>query len=399
MTEVAEAESLILGRMPRWPSQAVDIGTAVGHVLAEVVRAERDQPPFDRVTMDGIAVGYADWAAGRRRFHSTGTQAAGAPALRIARPGDCVRVMTGALRPDGADTVIPVERLTIRGPEMDVAEDAPVTARQFIHVRGSDGRAGDRVLEPGASLGPTEIAVLASAGCAQVAVAKRPRVAAVSTGDELVGVDEPLAPYQIRSCNDLAIEASLRGANLADVTRARLKDDPEALLVAIRQLHAEHDVLILSGGVSMGVFDFVPAVLESLGAEIVFHRINQKPGRPMWFGLSREGKPIFALPGNPVSTLVCMTRYVLPAMRHAAGRTAAAQERVQLADGVEGPRGMTYFLPVKLHWSDDGAALAEPRPTNTSGDFASLAGTDGVIELPPGPPRHAAGTVAPLYRW
>jgi len=287
----------------------------------------------------------------------------------------------------------------VQGFEAAVAADAPVAARQFIHARGSDGRAGEALLAPGIRLGPAEIAVLASAGKARVAVAATPRIAAVSTGDELVGPDEPIEPFQIRSSNDLAIEASLRRADLGRVTRARLKDDPDVLLEAIGRLHATHDVLILSGGVSMGQFDFVPAVLESLGAEIVFHRINQKPGRPMWFGLSRARKPIFALPGNPVSTLVCMTRYVLPALRHAAGLASAPPERVRLAAAVEGPERLTYFLPVKLAWSDDGVAEALPRPTNTSGDFISLAHTDGFVELPPGRAQREAGTVARLFRW
>jgi molybdopterin molybdotransferase len=397
MIEVAEAEALILERMPRWPAETVAVNDAVGRVLAETVRAERDQPPFDRVTMDGIAIAYADWATGLRRFRVIGTQAAGAPAMRLAA-GECVRIMTGALCPAGADAVIPVERLEISASEAAVADDAVVTLRQFLHAQGSDGRAGDALLAPGARLGPAEIAVLASAGKARVAVTKFARVAAVSTGDELVGPDDPIAPFQIRSCNDVAIEASLRGANLAEVTRARLKDDPDQLLAAIRQLHEANDVLILSGGVSMGDFDFVPAVLKSLGASIVFHRINQKPGRPMWFGVSRDGKPIFALPGNPVSTLACLTRYVLPAMRHAAGLAPTAPEWVQLADGVSAPKGMTYFLPVALRWSTNGIELAEPRPTNTSGDFVSLAGTDGFVEL--GHDRaYRTGDAARLFRW
>jgi molybdopterin molybdotransferase len=138
-------------------------------------------------------------------------------------------------------------------------------------------------------------------------------------------------------------------------------------------------------------------VLKSLGAELVFHRIRQKPGRPMWFGVSGAQKPIFALPGNPVSTLVCLTRYVAPALRCSAGLPDARPERVRLTERVEGPADFTYFLPVKLSSSDEGVALAEPRPTNTSGDFVSLAGTDGFVELPAG--THDAGTVARLFRW
>jgi molybdopterin molybdotransferase len=304
--------------------------------------------------------------------------------------------MTGAACPDGADTIVPVERLEVQGDAVVVTASA-VTARQFIHARGSDGRRGDVLLAPGVRLGPAEIAVLASAGRADASVAVVPRVAAVSTGDELVAPGEPVAPHQIRSSNDYAIAASLQRCALATITRVRLKDDPDTMLAAVRSLHESHDALILSGGVSMGEFDFVPGVMKSLGAELVFHRIRQKPGRPMWFGVSSARKPIFALPGNPVSTLVCLTRYVAPALRYSAGAPDAPPERVRLTERVVGPADLTYFLPVKLGSSSEGVALAEPRPTNTSGDFVSLAGTDGFVELPPG--THAAGTVARLYRW
>jgi molybdopterin molybdotransferase len=396
MTEVADAESLIRARMPRWPAETIRLDRCGARVLAEAIHAERDEPPFDRATMDGIAIAHADWASGVRRFRILGVQAAGAPPVALARSGDCVRIMTGAACPPGADTIVPVERLEIQGTEATI-NAREVNARQFIHARGSDGRRGALLLAPGVRLGPAEIAVLAGAGRAEASVAIVPRIAAVSTGDELVDPGEPVEPFQIRSSNDFAIEASLHRSGLARITRMRLKDDPTTMLAAVRSLHESHDALILSGGVSMGEFDFVPAVLKSLGAELVFHRIRQKPGRPMWFGVSGTGKPIFALPGNPVSTLVCLTRYVAPALRYSAGLPDAAPERVRLTERVAGPADFTYFLPVKLSSSDEGVALAEPRPTNTSGDFVSLAGTDGFVELRAG--THEAGTVARLFRW
>jgi molybdopterin molybdotransferase len=214
-----------------------------------------------------------------------------------------------------------------------------------------------------------------------------------------VDVDEPVAPYQIRSSNDRAIEASLTRSKLARVTRARLPDDASALRTAISQLDAQADALVLSGGVSMGQFDFVPRVLEELGAKLVFHRIRQRPGKPMWFGLSARGKPIFALPGNPVSTLVCATRYLLPALRAAAGLAAAGKELVELAAPVEASADLTVFMPVTLSWSSAGTARATPRPTNTSGDFTALAGTEGFVELAAQNRPHPAGTAARLFRW
>jgi molybdopterin molybdotransferase len=399
MIEVAAAEALILAHMPRFPARIEPLAACGGRVLAEDVTAERDQPPFDRVTMDGIAVAFRDWSAGRRAFEVVGTQAAGAAPL-AAGVGQCVEVMTGTPLPAGTDTVIPVERLERAGTAATVAADATVGNGQFVHRRASDRTAGTVVLTAGTRLGPPEIAVLAGAGRASALVTELPRVAVISTGDELVDAGKPITEHQIRSTNDRAIEASLAQHRLGLVTRARLRDDANALAVAIDRLDNELDALVLSGGVSMGQFDFVPAVLEELGAKLVFHRIEQRPGRPMWFGVSARDKPIFALPGNPVSTLVCATRYLLPALRAASGLTPTPPEHVALAAPVEGSPTLTLFTPVTLSWSPEtGTTLATPRPTNTSGDFVALASTAGIVELAAKRGTYAAGTVARLFRW
>jgi molybdopterin molybdotransferase len=400
MTDVAEAERLIAERMPRRPIVQLPIQSVAGHILAEPITAERDQPPFDRVTMDGIAIASAAWASGRRSFSIEGIQAAGAAATTCSALDSCIRVMTGAVRPEGTDAVIPIERIRIDSETAAVDDNAVVTPGRFIHGQGSDRRRGDTVLEPGIRIGPAEIAVLASAGRAQVATAAVPRIAIISTGDELVAVDAPaIAPYQIRSSNDLAIAAGVERLGLGECQRILLPDDPKTILKQVLRLHDASDILILSGGVSMGDFDFVPAVLEQLGSTLVFHRIEQKPGRPMWFGISGAGKPIFALPGNPVSTLLCMTRYVVPALRLALGCPPATPEYARLSEPVEGPAKFTYFVPVRLRWNNDGGEIAEPRPTNTSGDFASLAATDGFIELASGRGHHPAGTAGRIFRW
>ena len=399
MTEVAEAEALILERMVRLPAAEASLNDCAGAVLREHVRAERDQPPFDRVTMDGIALDYDAWQAGRRRYRIVGVQGAGAPALSIASPGECVEIMTGAMLPGGTDTVIPVERLAVADGEAHVQTSAIVSRRQFIHPRGSDRTAGSRLLNRGQRIGPAEIAVLAGAGRVSVRVSKPPRVAVVSTGDELVDVGQPIQPYQIRSSNDRAIEAALVRRFRARVTRSSLKDDPAEILESIARLHDENDMVILTGGVSMGKYDFVPGVLEKLGVELVFHRIEQRPGRPMWFGISQASKPVFALPGNPVSTLVCLVRYVVPAIDRAMGTEPVTEEWVRLAAEVQFAADLACFLPVVLRADPAGARQAEPRPTNTSGDFAALAGTDGFIELPREASNFPAGSSARLFRW
>jgi molybdopterin molybdotransferase len=399
MTTVADAENFIRSHVPRFPARHEPLAACAGRVLAENIAAERDQPPFDRVTMDGIAIAYRDWAEGVRAFEFGGTQAAGAAPLALTAPRQCIEVMTGTPLPSGADTVIPVERTARDGRTVTVAADAAVREHQFVHDRGSDRLAGSVVLRAGTRLNAPEIAVLAGAGYASALVTELPRVAVISTGDELVEAGKPIAAHQIRSTNDRAIEASLMQHRLAHVTRARLRDDANSLAVAIDRLDTELDVLVLSGGVSMGQFDFVPSVLEELGAKLVFHRIEQRPGKPMWFGVSARGKPIFALPGNPVSTLVCATRYLLPALRDASGAMPAPPEFVELTAPVEASPTLTYFVPVKLHSSERGTMLADPQPTNTSGDFVALAGTDGFVELAALRGSHPKGTAARLFRW
>jgi molybdopterin molybdotransferase len=294
---------------------------------------------------------------------------------------------------------VPVERVRRSGRSAEIAADAVVAAEQFVHRRASDRPQGSLCLSAGTRLGPPEIAVLAGAGRATALVAELPRVAVISTGDELVEAGLPVAPHQIRSTNDRAVEASLVQHRLGLVTRARLRDDANALASAIDRLDSELDVLVLSGGISMGKFDFVPSVLTELGAKLVLKGVQQRPGRPMWFGVSARGKPIFALPGNPVSTLVCATRYVLPALRHASGLTPAPPELVEITAPVEASPTLTLFVPVTLSSSERATLLAMPRPTNTSGDFVTLGGTDGFVELAAKRGSYPTGTVARLFRW
>jgi len=399
VTDVADAESLILDRIGRLPSESIALDAAAGRVLRQTVTAERDQPPFDRVTMDGIAIAFRDWESGIRDYTAIGVQAAGAPALELTGSGQCVEIMTGAMLPAGADTIIPVERIWREGELVHVEVTLDVTAHQFIHARGSDRPQGSALLAAGVRLGPPEIAILAAAGLAEVEVAVSPRVAVISTGDELVEPGEPVAPQQIRSSNDRAIAAALTRHCSAIVTRALLKDEREQLLARIHELHDANDALILSGGVSMGQFDLVPGVLAELGVALVFHKIEQRPGRPMWFGISGDAKPVFALPGNPVSTLVCLYRYVLPALSRALGLPPAEPEWVRLADEVVFKPDLTYFLPVTISATSGNDMVAWPRPTNTSGDFVSLANTAGFIELPRGTDRYPRYYAARHFRW
>jgi molybdopterin molybdotransferase len=399
MVTPAEAEALIRQNLVCLPVESLPLPQCMGAVLRENVYAERDQPPFDRVAMDGIAIDSTAWKAGRRKFRVEGLQAAGDPNRKLAASDDCLEVMTGAVLPQGCDTVIPTEQLELIGELAQVRTETDVRCGQNVHKRASDGRQGDLLLEAGALLRAPEIAVAASAGMSRIRVSSQPTILVVSTGNELVEPGDPILDHQIRRSNSYGVAAALRQRGFLRVADDHLPDEMATLLERLRLHLHTHDVLILSGGVSMGRYDLVPKALEELGVRLVFHRIAQRPGRPMWFGITEGGPAVFALPGNPVSTLVCLVRYVLPALYQAMGLREQRSERIAIAEAVEFKASLTSFLPVSVEYDDWGRPWAVPRPTNGSGDFSSLAGTDGFVELPPGPNVWPKGFVTRIYRW
>jgi molybdopterin molybdotransferase len=397
--DVAEAEALIAAVMPDFGGESVALAAAAGQILHQTITAERDQPPFDRATMDGIAVAAAALTNDLRQLRIAGVQAAGQAAQTLSSVDECFEVMTGAVMPTGTDAVIPVERITVNKGIAALETGYQANAGQFVHRRASDHAQGDLLLEPGTFINGPVMAVLTAAGSARVEIARQPRIAIVSTGDELVDVGTAIADFQIRSSNDRAIETCLHQRGFLNTVRNHLPDDPDALRRHIGELHEQNDLLILSGGVSMGKYDYVPAILDELGVRVVFHKILQRPGLPMWFGVSEAGKPVFALPGNPVSTIVCCVRYILPALMRVAGVRDPAPSTALLTEAVDFKPDLSWFLPVKIAISTAGLQLATPRPTNTSGDFIGLRDTDGFVELTRGRDHYPAGFAANLYRW
>ncbi len=392
------AEEAINSRLTCLPIESLPLAQCVGGTLRENIYAERDQPPFDRVSMDGIAVDSESLRRGLRRFRIQATQGAGSPALKLATD-EAIEVMTGAVLPHASDCVVPVEQYDVTDGYASLKANVVSTPYHNVHRRGTDGRQGALLLQSGTLLRPPEIAVAASAGMARVRVSSQPAVMVVSTGDELIEPGDPISDYQVRRSNAYAVAATLRRRGFARVGDDHLLDD-EAMLHERLALHlTTHEVLILSGGVSMGKFDLVPKVLTRLGVEEVFHNIAQRPGKPMWFGIGPQGQAVFGLPGNPVSTLVCLSRYVIPAIAEAMGTRRSAPERLALAAPVTFQHSLTYFLPVTLEHDEWGRPWAHPRPPNGSGDFLSLAGTDGFVELPPGPNTYAKGFVTSMFRW
>jgi molybdopterin molybdotransferase len=397
LLSVAEAEQRIHAHMPSFGTERVALNAVTGRVLRQSVQAERDQPPFDRVMMDGIAI--AARTGTLYSFRRAGLALAGMAEQGLDDPAACIEVTTGAMLPRGCDSVVPIEQTRRDGERFVLSGGYEPTPGQFIHPRGADCREGELLLRSGTRIRSPEVAVLAANGVAQLEVAKRPSVTIVATGDELREVDQALAPGQIRRSNDRALAAALATRGFDDVERTWLPDDLNIATQVLAGLLATRQVLVLSGGVSVGQRDFVPAALHALGVQEVLHGIAQRPGKPMWFGIGPQGQVIFALPGNPVSALVCAVRYLLPALEHAIGLTAAAPVKVVLADAAATHPSLTCFVPVDVQHDDHGRAMARPQPSLTSGDFSSLPQTHGVVELAPAAGAAPAGTVAVLHRW
>ncbi|MDO7887529.1 molybdopterin molybdotransferase MoeA [Hymenobacter cheonanensis] len=402
MLSVEDATRQVLATAHLLPIETVPLALAVGRVLRQTVVADRDFPPYPRVTMDGIALRYSSLAAGQTTFPIERTQLAGAVPVPLASPQAAVEIMTGAVLPPGTDTVIryedldfsdaPSRQATVRVP--------PPRPGHNVHAQGSDQPAGTQLLAPGLLLSPAEIAVAATVGAATLAVTRRPRLAVVSTGDEIVDIEATPLPHQIRRSNGPMLCAALALAG-CESQEFHLIDDLANLKAELPALLAGFDAVLLSGGVSKGQADFLPQALREVGVTEIFHRVAQRPGQPFWFGQVLGGAVIFALPGNPVATFANYYRYVQPWLRQCQGLPAGARQPVvaELASPVEFKPALTYFLAVRLESAPDGRLLAHPAPTAGSGDLAGLLAADGLLELAAGQTQFAAGTAWPVWRY
>ncbi len=400
MLTPAEAEKLMLGALVPFPAEDCALAAVHGRVLRAELRADRDLPPFDRVTLDGYALRTAALAGGQRTFRIEATQAAGMRPFKLGpAPDACVEIMTGAVLPTGADCVVPYEETENSGAKMNLRPGATWSNGRAVHRRGSDHHAGEVIVKAGTRITGREIAVAAAIGATTLPVTRVPNIAVVATGDELVEIGDAVAPHQIRRSNDYALRAALGLAGYPRVERFHLHDMRHEIEHMLWHIIAEFDVILITGGVSKGKFDFLPAELDAQGVRKIFHGVAQRPGKPLWFGLNPDGKPVFALPGNPVSAYTCLHRYVLPALAHASGLPLAAPRQAALAESVSFLPPLAYFLPVRIASGERGELLATPDPSNTSGDFAGLVGTDGFVELPAGQAEFPAGYVAPFRPW
>ena len=399
MISVKEAFSTILDRVAALPSVTCALEQAAGRTLRQQVVADRDLPPYDRVMMDGIAASSEAFSGeGTVRLRVLGQQLAGAPPQKLPDVSGCLEVATGAVRPEGADLIIPVEEIQLTDGVVEVAASFEPVPGRYVHREGSDCKAGHILLVEGDVLGAKEIAVAASCGAAEVQVSALPQVAIVSTGDELVDVAETPLPHQIRRSNSHSLAAALQISGLGTSQLVHFPDDPDAVRSGLSEILPTSDTVILSGGVSKGRKDYLPQALAELGVEKVFHWVAQRPGKPFWFGIGPGGQPVFALPGNPLSALTCFHRYVAPALRKMAGQVLREPLMHVLGQGFTFKPPLTCFLPVRLE-NGNATVQAIPDPAGNSGDFAGILGTDGFVELSREPSVFSAGESVPFWPW
>jgi molybdopterin molybdotransferase len=390
---VTEAADIIFSNLHKPGIEKIPLQQSVNRVLAEVIKADRDFPPFDRVSMDGIAIKSQALKEGIKNFPVEFVQAAGSPQSNLGSGMNCVEVMTGAILPENSDTVIKYEDLEIKDDIAHLVIDK-VDAGQNVHRKGIDCRENDVLLEPGMLLSAAEVALLASVGKTDVQVLKMPKTALISSGNELVDVKDVPLLHQIRRSNTYAIEAGMRLLNW-NASHFHFPDDKSVLLDSLSKVLNDHDVLILSGGVSKGKFDFIPKVLEELGVKKLFHQVNQRPGKPFWFGASEQGKTVFALPGNPVSTYMCFYRYVKPWILRSLGIQRRDLSASLATDFTFAPN-LSYFLQVEVR-TQDGKLQAYPQAGGGSGDFVNLKNVTGFLELPAEQTQFKAGEVFPYF--
>lgn len=356
----------------RIPSiEIVELKSALGRVLAQEIRADRDYPPFDRAARDGFAVRSADCQQAGATLGVIGEVAAGAGFRGSVGAGECMRIMTGAGVPRGADAVVMVEQ-TRGGETGTVVIERGATAGMNFAPRGSEARKGDILLKAASRIGDAESAVAAQAGCAELRVYRKPRVAILATGSEIVDVHATPDEFEIRNSNGASLDAQVRLAGGEGITLGSAADDTEVLRQGIER-GLQEDMLVISGGVSAGKYDLVEPVLQDLGARFIFDAVEIRPGRPAVFAIC-QGKPVFGLPGNPVSTLVTFELFAAPAVDILGGTEPrnVPLMKAKLGVPVELHAALAHFLPARLEWPG-GEATVQALPWQGSGDIATVA--------------------------
>lgn len=397
MISTTEATRIIADNAVKFQKKKVPLLECSAKMVAENSYADRDFPPYERVTMDGIAIKASSWTKGVRNYEIERLQPAGSIRTKLQGDDNAIEIMTGAILPENTDAVIQYEEIEImekEGKRIASIQSSQVVPYQNVHRMGEDRKAGELLIPEGTIIAAPEIGVMASAGMWEVLVYDIPHVAIISTGDELVEVNEVPEAHQIRKSNVYSIQTELTGLGIVSEL-FHLLDSKDALFQSLQSIMKEYPVLILSGGVSKGKLDYVPGVLEALGIKKFFHGVKQRPGKPFWFGRSGDNT-VFALPGNPVSTFMCFQRYVKMWFERCLS-VSPKRFYAGLTEDILFKPELTYFLQVKIHVTPHGKIEAAPVAGHGSGDLANMLQADGFLELPPGQPQFRAGDSFPLH--
>ena len=394
MPSYQEARAIIaercraLGHAPA--TEILDVKDAVGRVLAQEIRADRDYPPFDRAARDGFAVRSADCQSAGVSLRVIGEVATGAEFAGRLEAGECVQIMTGAPVPEGADAVVMIEQTHSGTAKDEVFIDRTAAPGMNFVPRASESRKGDVLLRAGARIGAAEGSVAAQVGCTHLMVYRKPRVAILSTGDEVVEIGAQPGAHEIRNSNSFSLAAQAVGAGTEAVPLGNAADRSEEIRASILR-GLQEDALIISGGVSAGKYDLVEPVLRELGAEFFFDSVEIRPGRPAVFAVCRK-KPVFGLPGNPVSTMVTFELLVTPALDILGGAEPRPLPllKAKLRSAVEQRAALTHFLPARIEWSG-GEAIVSALPWQGSGDMVTVARGNCFLVVPQNKLKFSAG--------
>ncbi len=382
MITAQEAIELIRSTKKDFGIEKLPLSKCIGRTLKEEWHTDRELPPYDRVSMDGIAIHFASFSSGQKEYKIEEIAPAGRAQLSLTDPTFCIEVMTGSILPKGCDTVIRYEDIRLQNGTATILIEE-IKEKQNVHFRGSDLAKGTLVVEKDTVLSSAEIGIAASIGKSDCTVARLPKVMIISTGDELVPItSEPLA-HQIRRSNVHQLHAALSQKNIyADTTH--LNDNKAVIQNKLSRYLNQYDAIILSGGVSKGKFDYLPEVFKELHIKKLFHKIRQRPGKPFWFGQYRDQCTIFALPGNPISSFLCLHKYFFYWLDLSLTGTPPRYPIAILTDDVIFSKELDYFLEVQITYSDNGEIQATPIKGNGSGDLSNLVNADAFIELPMG---------------
>lgn len=379
MISVQQAEEIVLSQYQDYGKESISYDLVIGRVLAEDILADRDLPPFDRPTVDGIAIRFTSYEEGFRSFNIKAIQSAGETSVAIDSEDQCIEIMTGAALDSTVDTVIRYEDITVDNGIATI--NINIKKGQNIHLKGKDKKAGEILVKANQVITPAIIGITASVGKTSLWVKKLPKIAIISTGDEMISPELTPTAFQLRCSNGVTISSVLEKYKIkADLIH--LNDDYEEIKKELSNCIDTYDILLMSGGVSMGKFDYLPQVCGELGIKKLFHKIKQRPGKPFWFGKSQNQKLVFAFPGNPVSVFMCLHRYFIPWLERSLEIPQSSPLYAILENDIEFPFSLQYFAQTKLQINKQGQLIANIVDTNGSGDFSHLAETNAFVELP-----------------